>query len=286
VNELTPDILYRMLSEIGVVHGIDEQAIEQAVHCLEETFFTIASATPAVPGRDGSLALLVDYSTGLTPPKVDWSGMVNFRDIQLIPEVEEGSVIARTKKPVQGKSGMTVTGKEIPVRPAVEVVVQSGKGIHEKDGSYFAFITGKLSVEQRGSRYFLDVSKQLIHQGPVDLASGNIRFHGDIAVKGDVQEMMKVEAAGDIEVAGQVSSASLIAGKSTSVKKNVFSSTISSGKAIESTGGLFEHLSGCLPSVIDFAVKFCLFPFPMRSIVTLYQAAIFLLQGRVCIIQL
>ncbi|OMP66917.1 DUF342 domain-containing protein [Domibacillus epiphyticus] len=255
VNELTPEIIHQLLEGIGVVHGIDDQVIEGAIHCLQNQSFTIATATPPVAGIDGSLTFFVDYSTGLTPPKLDWSGAANFRDIQVIPEVQEGSIIAKANPAVQGTPGISVLGIEIPVRPALDVVVQTGKGIYEKDGSYFASFSGRLSVEQRDNRYFLDVSKQLVHNGAVDITSGNIRFQGDIEINGDVHETMKVEAAGDIEVYGQVSNASLIAGKSASVKKNVFSSTISSGKSVESTGGLYKHLNGCLPVVIEFSKK-------------------------------
>lgn len=255
VNVISSSDVQQMLNEVGVEYGIDLHAIEQALLSQDEIVQKVASGKAAVLGKDGSLTFFTDYSAGLMPPKLDWSGMADFREIQVIPEIKEGSLIARKNSPVPGRDGRTVTGRVIAAPLVKEVTVQCGAGVYEKENQFFASFSGRLSVDKRVNKYMLDVSKLFIHRGSVDLSSGNIRFQGDIEVQGNVENAMRVEAAGDINVQGQLSGAVIIAGKSVSVRQNVFSSTISCGKMVESTSTLTNTLSGCLPSIIEFAEK-------------------------------
>lgn len=254
-RSLTAADVAQMLENINVTFGINKNAIEQGLRSQEDVTIQIAKGQEPKPGKNGSLTFFVDYTAGLIPPKIDWSGAADYREIQVIPEIKEGTLIARKNSPLPGVEGRTVTGKAIAVAPVKEAVVQYGTGVYEKGNQYFASFSGRLSVEKRGHQYVLDVSKRFIHPGNVDLSSGNVRFQGDIEVQGSVENTMRVEAAGDIDVLGQLTGAIIIAGRSASVGQNVFSSTISSGKVVESTKALTDNLSGCLPSIIEFSKK-------------------------------
>ncbi len=247
--------IQQLLRKAGVEYGIDLQAIERVLLTQMDTVQKVASGQAAVPGKDGTLEFFADYSGGLAPPKLDWGGTADFREINVIPEIEEGSLIAKKNSSVPGIDGRTVTGKIVPAPPVKEVVVHCGTGVYEQDNHFFAAFSGRLLVEKRGNKYKLDVSKQFIHPGSVNLSSGNIRFQGDVEVRGNVESAMRVEAAGNAAVHGYLSSAVVIAGKSASVQQNVFSSTISSGKMVDSVNALTQSLSGCLPVIMEFSVK-------------------------------
>ena len=76
----------------------------------------------------------------------------------------------------------------------------------------------------------VSVDPVLTHRGDVDMASGNLRSSGSIAITGQVTEGMKVEAEGNLDISGAVTEATAKAWGSIRVLGNVFKSSVVAGK--------------------------------------------------------
>lgn len=70
---------------------------------------------------------------------------------------------------------------------------------------------------------------ELLHDGNVDVRSGNICFNGDVRIGKDVENSMFVGASGKIFIHGTVRKATVEAGVSAIIEGNVFSSTVTVG---------------------------------------------------------
>ncbi|WP_198508472.1 FapA family protein [Bacillus xiapuensis] len=230
-NEWTPELIHADLAKLGVKFGIDEQLVQQAAELLTASELVLAKGKEPEEGQDGRVHFHVDYKIGLIPPQVDLLGNANFRETRSIPEVHAGQCIATVLPPEPGVDGMDVTGNIAAAKPVQEASVRLGKGVYREKENIYASETGRLHAEIRGRTVKIEVLSRLVHEGDVDLSSGNLRFQGDIEVQGSIQEKMKVEAEGDIDVKGQVSGAFLFANKSAVFEKNLFATVVHSGTA-------------------------------------------------------
>lgn len=229
VNHLTHEQIIDKLKELQVKRGIHHDEIMKAVATKEPGTFEVATGEEPVSGRNGRLELMVDIAakTGL---HVDKNGRINFRERLTIPTVDRGQVIAAVHPPVPGKPGLTVTNEPLPPDPTYPLEVKLGAGVTQRDDKIVAMTSGSPKVKQRGRYVHISIVPKLVHSGDVDLASGNIRFKGDVEIHGGVKEGMIVEASGDILVHSTVSFAKMTASGAIITKGNVISSELTAGK--------------------------------------------------------
>lgn len=135
--------------------------------------------------------------------------------------------------PVPGIPGITVTNEPIPAQPTYPVKVQLGKGVTaiENGTKIVAVETGRPYIEQKGMLVKVSIIEKLIHQGDVNIASGNIRFKGDVDILGNVENGMIVEAEGNITVLKNVNRANVVSKQAIFIGQNVIGGTISSGES-------------------------------------------------------
>ena len=129
----------------------------------------------------------------------------------------------RIVEPTAGEPGLTVMGKEIPVKPGKKVSFPPGlEGVTVDPADpnlLIAAISGCPIVMKNG------VSVEAIYRVEnVDLHTGNITYDGGVHVSGDVQSGMTVKATGDIHVEGTVENALLEAGGDVTVKCGIIGS--------------------------------------------------------------
>ena len=146
-------------------------------------------------GKDGYIEFLVNPETeaivyGEEEQKVDYRERFRF------PEVKKGDVIALVHPAQEGVPGYKVTGEAIQPKPVKNAAIRCIEGVDpgENESEIIVLKNGRLVVS--GNR--LKVVNLLIHDGDVDLESGNIRFNGDVHIYGNIQEGMMVEAEGDL----------------------------------------------------------------------------------------
>ena len=92
----------------------------------------------------------------------------------------------------------------------------------------------------------------MIHEGDVDLKSGNLRFKGDLEVVGNIVEGMAVECWGNLYVQGNVAGASLLCGGSARFDDNLINSSITVGIFQDIYSGLHTHLKELEDTLINF----------------------------------
>ena len=61
------------------------------------------------------------------------NGRVDFRELNLVENVEAGQILATKKPPEEGVAGRTVTGKSLPAKPGKNTQIEIGKNVKLSD---------------------------------------------------------------------------------------------------------------------------------------------------------
>lgn len=219
-RELDGQLISEALEKQSISFGLDEPLLAALPEDDRRYFrlFRIARGTPAVHGTDGSIVDLFSRDVQ-HQAVVDEHNRVDYMNLNLIHNVEEGGVICRILPPTPGQPGRTVSGQEIPARDGREAVVPKGRGtaISEDGSALIALTAGDVEFSGRG----FQVKPVLNVPGNVDYSVGNINFLGDVNIRGDVCRGFTVRATGSITVGGVVEACSVEAGRDLIVAKGI-----------------------------------------------------------------
>ena len=220
-----PELVEQALQEKGVFVGIDKKAIESLAVAGPGVSKVVARGKPPVPGQDARIELKFKDQQQRLPNaeqlRVDW------RELRVIPTVETGDELAVKHPPILGEPGLSVTGEPIAPRVPVDIELLAGEGAEIVNGGLRAVATR--SGRPAYVRGKLEVFPLLVAERGVNLASGNIKFNGDVVVRGNVDETMAVYAGGNIEVTGNSTHANLTAGGQVVVRQNVIGGIVRAG---------------------------------------------------------
>lgn len=222
------DEIYRELDKAGVKFGIKEDAVAKFSMCPAGDPLAIASGVPPIPGRDGYLEILFNKKPVTLNIESD---VVDFRETSTVVSVEAGEQLAEVHPPVPGTEGIAVTGEALePPRPK-EIKLQAGKGVFlSEDGTRaYAQVSGRPWVREAGLLKIVYCEPLYVHNGDVDIKTGNLRFKGDVRILGNICEAMEVEVTGTLEVKGLVTMARVISMGRIFIDGNVISSRIRAG---------------------------------------------------------
>lgn len=230
-NDLDYKAILSSLEQFRVIHGFNHNEIMKAANTESSGWFTIASGRKPIEGENGKIEILVNTDKKIGPQERT-NGTIDYREVQVIPTVQKGQVIAFVHPPIPGRPGTTVTNEPIPPKQVYPLMIQPGKGIAliENDTKIVATETGRPLIEQRGLMVKASIIEKLVHSSDVDITSGNIRFKGDIDILGNVEEGMIVESGGQISIFKNVYSASVSSVNSVAIQGNVIKGSISAGK--------------------------------------------------------
>lgn len=203
-------LVYRKIEEMGLVAGLDFEAIDQAIAAGKAEGVLIATGRQPKHGEDGRLETMIQDMKERRP-RLDEKGIAHFRDMGDITIVHAGAQLMRRVPPTPGQPGETILGQVIPAVPGKGVMFASnlsGVAFDPADPDVLAAtITGQPVQVRNG------VMVEPTYITPVvDLSTGNIAFEGTVKVQGDVQAGMTIRATGDIHIAGTVEAATLDAG--------------------------------------------------------------------------
>ena len=202
--------IIQALTEAGVLFGIDDTAMLLACDLGACSDMPIAKGSQPQDGNDASFEELIPRTADRSP-KVDESGLIDYREHGAIEVVTMGMPLMRRHPATIGNPGRTVRGRTLPAKPGRDepfapqlpgaqcdsndsnllVAAQTGQPVRVKCG---------VTVEP------------VLQVAEVNMATGNIHFEGSVQVKGDVVAGMTVQASGDIVVAGMVDGGILDAG--------------------------------------------------------------------------
>jgi hypothetical protein len=90
-----------------------------------------------------------------------------------------------------------------------------------------------------------------IHNGDVDLKSGNLRFGGELKITGDILEGMVVESLGNLEVMGHTAGAQVMVGGSSIFHNNLINSRVTAGALKSFYQKIYPHLCEMEKSLVS-----------------------------------
>ncbi len=171
---LTENVL-RDLESIGIVHGIDEQAIETAIASPSEEFVIIAKGTPP----EGPRARQYEFdflSERPRPLSMKHNNNVSFIDFSIRNQTLAGDQIGTYTEAIEGNVGISVSGHTIPPPIEPEDEVHLMKNVEERDGGVFALISGMIDFDHK----IVDIVPIKIFNRP--LLNQTIEFDGTVIV--------------------------------------------------------------------------------------------------------
>lgn len=258
--DVTRDELATFLESNGVTHGMMEEAL-RAIDDAPRYGEPLLVAEGSKPENGADARIVFNFRTDYTIQLREKAGRVDFKEINLIENVEAGQIVARKIPAEEGKDGMTVTGRVLPARPGRDTAIDVGANVKlSEDGlEAIAEINGQVLL----SAGKVNVEPIFTVNGDVNLHTGNIIFLGTVIVHGNVEDGFSVKAAGNIEVMGSVGKCVLdaegdirvqqgINGKSGGLVrggKSVFAKFINSAR-VEAEQDVFVN-EGIMHSMVD-----------------------------------
>ena len=201
-----------------VKYGLDELAIKEIIndkrYCEK---LCIAKGSSPKNGRDGYIKKCFSMKESLIP-KVKEDGSVDYKNLEIINNINEGDVLAKLIPPTEGEYGQKVTGELIPPRSGKVSFFKYGKNVKVSDDGmqliamkdgYINIIDGRINVDE------------IFEVSAVDTSTGNINFNGAIKVKGNVISGFEINAMGNIEIDGAVEAAIINSGGDILIKQGI-----------------------------------------------------------------
>lgn len=203
------EVLERLKQE-NILYGIDQEQIEKILtHQVFDKPFQIARGDRPIKGKDGEVRYLVEVESK-AKPKISDSGTINFKELNMINNVEAGTVLAELIPPEEGVPGKNIHGEEIPGETGREARLPQGKNTEISEDGEKLLATEAGQVQRIDGK--VEVRKTYEVPANVDNSTGNIVFKGKVLVRGNVKAGFNIEAEEDIEVQGVVEGSTLKAG--------------------------------------------------------------------------
>ena len=198
------------LEENGVVEGIRREGLEAAVAKAQAggdpDMTTTAVGTEPIRGEDAQLELMVD--TERNAGRVMEDGSIDFHEVNFVPNVRAGQMVAGMTPPAPGTPGRDVKGNEVAAEAGAESEVQPGANISMRESGDVTLLYAETDGLCRVSDTEILVTDVLTIDGDIDFSTGNLRFNGEVLVRGSVNASFSVKADGDITVTGTVEAGS------------------------------------------------------------------------------
>lgn len=225
--------IVQALAETKVKRGINKLALKKVLvmsHQLspgEQFTQAVAKGTDPVQGQDAKFVPLVEDPAKqvLAPKEGQSEGKVDMLDLGETINVSEHQPVMRRMPATRGKPGITVTGQVIHPKPGKDALLKAGKGteISSKDPNLLiATVSGMPTFKDRS----VDVSDALCLP-EIGVATGHVKFKGDVIVLGNIESDMIVRAMGNITVGGFVESADVQAQGDIQVAKGIIGHNLS-----------------------------------------------------------
>lgn len=190
-----------VLEKYGITAGIDDLAVSRMVNGdWKDNQLSVARGRYPEAGTDGWYEYFFRTEVARTP-RILPDGSVDYHDIEWYEMTRRGAKIAEYHPAGNKKDGFTVTGKTIPGRKGNELPVLNGVGfrVDETGCNYYAMKDGIINL----TGDYLEI-KDLLVLNEVSLATGNIRYDGNVYIKGNVYSGMVIQTGGDLVIDGFV----------------------------------------------------------------------------------
>ena len=239
---LDREILKQALEKQQVRFGVDEALLDTLPQAPDRYFklFPAAKGQPPVPGVDGQILEKFPRIRD-RKPVADDNDRVDYTNLGLIHNVEQGGEICRIILPTAGTPGRTVQDREVPAKDGKAATVPKGRNTELSEDGQALVATMAGHVEFSGKNF--QVKPVMDIPGNVDFSVGNISFLGDVCIRGDVRSGFTVRATGSITIDGVVEACTIEAGRDLVVVKGVQGD---SQAVLRAQGSIFaKYLENC-----------------------------------------
>ncbi len=176
-----------------------------------------ARGVPGAGGRAPYLHQTYKDAAGRSAADLDTAN-IDMREMQQRATVKSGQLVAQVRYKEPPVTGRNVYNEEIPAPPDDQMIVRVGDGIVQRDSQkYYATADGIPMIDEES----ISLSKVLVHNGDVNLRSGNIRFDGPVEIKGSIDMGAVVDVTGDLIVHGTIRAAQVRAGGNIEAKSGI-----------------------------------------------------------------
>jgi uncharacterized protein len=217
------------LAAAGVVHGLDDAAIGEALAAADGLPRPVAIATPATPPVDATIVLL--HADRLRADSLF--------------SVPAGTLIARREPPRKGRPGTDVSGRPLdPPEPRIPDL-DAGEGVRiaeGPDGVRDAYATEDGRPSLSGSKIAIDTTARA---GEVRAAATH-HVCGTLVVQGDIDEGSRVSATGSVVVGGMVAQAHVDGETGVAVAGSCVGARVRAGARQAACRRVHAELSGAL----------------------------------------
>jgi uncharacterized protein len=233
---LSMEIVEKMLSDHGIVQGIDRNAIERVLEKARTGDMPVHNAVIAIgmaPDRGVDAQIKLKFQTEKKVGTIDpQSGVIDYKDRQTLQTVKVGDVLAVKVPLTLGKEGIDVYGEIIPAGSGCDKILTPVNNVEVSDDGliFTSSIDGVVTLTQDNK---LEVLKQLDVPSDVDYSTGNLSMQGELDIKGWIRSGFKVNATGEIRVSGGVEDAKVESGADIYIKGGI----IGSGEGSVRAGG-------------------------------------------------
>lgn len=223
-RSVTMSSMLAALAEHGIVHGLQETRLVEALLEGRSVTVEVATGTPPTPGTPTQFESLLNRPESDDEEDIDELAPVDYRNLGSLHLVSPGTPLMRRRPPIQGTAGINIWGQPVPPVELIDTPFASALLGAETDPEdpllLRASMAGAPSVVQHGVRV-----NPVVEVSGVNLSTGNITFDGSLQVKGDVTATMEVRVTGDIVVDGTIEAAFVHAGGNITVNGGIIGIT-------------------------------------------------------------
>jgi uncharacterized protein len=197
--EIDIKIIEELLHELGIRHGIDEDGVKQLLETYEASGeaadTVVATGTAASAGKGPYL-----YDTYKHRVIAEEDGDTDVRALQQRFTVKKDQIVAEIAYKTDAVEGCTIFGDTIEAPEGAPLEVEVGDGIRPEGLKFIAEHDGIPEVTETA----VQMTNDLVHEGNINLASGNIDFDGSVQIVGNIEEGSFVNVNGDLRVMGMI----------------------------------------------------------------------------------
>ena len=194
------EMVLKALGEMGVVYGLDEDAIEAGIRSLSP--FVAAEGLMPIAGENAYIDRKFDLGVQ-GKPVADEYDKVDYKDLNLFVLAKENQTLAIRIPQTKGTPGKNILGEVVAAQNGRPCPIPEGKNTKAVGDRLIATCNGQ--IVDKGNRISIDPRLEI--KGAVGVSTGDIEFDGTVKITGDVEQGFKVKATGDVEIKGSVNGA-------------------------------------------------------------------------------
>ncbi|NVD08644.1 DUF342 domain-containing protein [Vibrio sp. JPW-9-11-11] len=225
--------IVQALADAHVTKGINKLALKKVLvmsHQLKpgETFSQpVAKGKEPIQGVDAKFVPLVEDPTKqiLAPKESSPGGKVDMLNLGETINVGANQPVMKRVPATQGTPGLTVQGKPIAPKPGSDAELKVGKGTKispDNPNLLIAEVSGMPILKERS----VEVEDALCLP-TIGVATGHVKFKGNVVVLGDIESDMMVRATGSLTVGGFIESADVQVQGDIEVAKGIIGHNVS-----------------------------------------------------------